>query len=398
MKKVKMTGFVLMIFAGLFCNCEAKAGNDSAKIRMDDITLEIPCEAKELWTLGKEIVGLNKNMILEPGEMRKAAIVLGDLEGGEITEHTRCDIVKIMNMSDMESSIEDCTVISSAATEWNGVALGMSCAEVKDTLGEPDLKEEDQVWHSGSDQADKEYVLIYTTNVFQYAMVFIINDSVEGMFIVDMSERYPEYEDIKLEEGYWLDLEDLVMTKKALLQRKYGLENVSENERQQKINCTIEGMLIEKEMENLGYLLDAGWYLESDNEYETPECSSGEMKLYNYNWHWGEAEVEYDSSDALVRDGSVSSISFINTEDRENAEDPHILGNIDGLRWASFDVNGITEESDISDIINILGMPNKYDFKELDYQSDDQTRYEFVVDAFTGKIKKLKIVFDADEE
>ena len=157
-------------------------------------------------------------------------------------------------------------------------------------------------------------------------------------------------------------------------------------------------MPIEKEMKNLGYLLNAGWYLENDNEYEPPEWYSVEMKLYNYNWHWGEAEVEYDSSDALVRDGSVSSICFMNTEDRENAEDPHIMGNIDGLRWASFDVNGITEESDISDIINILGMPNKYDFKELDYQSDDQMRYEFVVDAFTGKIKRLKIVFDADEE
>ena len=374
----KKSAIVAMILGMMFSVNAIKV--NGAELTVDGSILEIPCQVSELSRLGKETIGLNTNRILVPGEITDAAIILDDIDPCEATEYTRMDTIKVMNTTDQELSVDECTVVAvySAETEWNGITIGTSYEEVKENLGEPD--EEDicaQTFYDG-EEYDK-YVVVYAQNAFQYTALYLINNCVTEIDVVDMAQLYEEYTDIHLPD---VPYEEFMMAEQILMQEKYGVRYASAEEKD--ITCQVEGTVIEKDMENLDTLLHSGWYLEDDNADEQVEYSGGRFRLYNGSSHWGEIWTAYDENVNTVKDGKVEYMEFLNSQSQDN---------VDGLYWASFDVNGINENSEIQDIVSTLGEPYEYDTDNLTYISTEQMKYRFWVDPFAGSIRRLNIIF-----
>lgn len=374
----KKSAIVAMILGMMFSVNAIKV--NGAELTVDGSILEIPCQVSELSRLGKETIGLNTNRILVPGEITDAAIILDDIDPCEATEYTRMDTIKVMNTTDQELSVDECTVVAvySAETEWNGITIGTSYEEVKENLGEPD--EEDicaQTFYDG-EEYDK-YVVVYAQNAFQYTALYLINNCVTEIDVVDMAQPYEEYIDILLPD---VPYEEFMMAEQILMQEKYGVRYASAEEKD--ITCQVEGTVIEKDMENLDNLLHSGWHLEDENADEQVEYSGSRFKLYNESSHWGEVWVAYAENVNTVKDGKVEYMEFLNSQSQDN---------VGGLYWASFDVNGINENSEIQDIVSTLGEPYEYDIDNLTYISTEQMKYRFWVDPFAGSIRRLNIIF-----
>lgn len=374
----KKSAIVAMILGMMFSVNAIKV--NGAELTVDGSILEIPCQVSELSRLGKETIGLNTNRILVPGEITDAAIILDDIDPCEATEYTRMDTIKVMNTTDQELSVDECTVVAvySAETEWNGITIGTSYEEVKENLGEPD--EEDicaQTFYDG-EEYDK-YVVVYAQNAFQYTALYLINNCVTEIDVVDMAQPYEEYIDILLPD---VPYEGFMMAEQILMQEKYGVRYASAEEKD--ITCQVEGTVIEKDMENLDNLLHSGWHLEDENADEQVEYSGSRFKLYNESSHWGEVWVAYAENVNTVKDGKVEYMEFLNSQSQDN---------VGGLYWASFDVNGINENSEIQDIVSTLGEPYEYDIDNLTYISTEQMKYRFWVDPFAGSIRRLNIIF-----
>lgn len=371
---------ILAMILGMMFSVNAIKVN-GAELTIDGSILEIPCQVSELSKLEKETIGLNTNRILVPGEITDAAIILDDIDPCEATEYTRMDTIKVMNTTDQELTVDECTVVAvySTETEWNRITIGTSYEEVKEKLGEPE--EEDicaQTFYDG-EKYDK-YVVVYAQNAFQYAALYLINNNVTEIDVVDMAQPYEEYSDILLPD---VPYEEFMMAKKILMQEKYGVRYASVEEKD--ITCQVEGTVIEKDMENLDTLLHSGWHLEDDNADEQVEYSGNRFRLYNGSSHWGEVWVAYDENVNTVKDGKVEYMEFLNSQSQDN---------VDGLYWSSFDVNGINENSKIQDIVNTLGEPYEYDIDNLTYTSTEQMKYRFWVDPFAGSIRRLNIIFN----
>lgn len=374
----KKSTIVAMILGMMFSVNAVKV--NGAELTVDGSVLKIPCQVSELSKLGKETIGLNTNRILVPGEITDAAIILDDIDASEAKEYTRMDTIKVMNTTDQELEVDECTVVAvySAETEWNGITIGTSYEEVKEQFGEAD--EEDicaQTFYDGEEY--DEYVVVYAQNAFQYTALYLINNCVTEIDVVDMAQSYEEYTDIFLPD---VPYEEFMMAEQILMQEKYGVRNTFREETD--ISCWVEGTVIEKDMENLDTLLHSGWHLEDDNADEQVEYSGSRFRLYNGNSHWGEIWAAYDGNVNTVKDGKVEYMEFLNSKSQDN---------VDGLYWASFDVNGINENSEIQDIISTLGGPYEYDTDNLTYISKEQIKYRFWVDTFTGSIRRLNIIF-----
>ena len=374
----KKSTIVAMILGMIFSVNAVKV--NGVELTVDDSVLEIPCQVSELSKLGKETIGLNTNRILSPGEIADAVIILDDIDASEATEYTRMDTIKVMNTTDQELAVDECTVVAahSAETEWNGITIGTSYEKVKEQLGEPD--EEDicaQAFYNGEEY--DEYVVVYAQNAFQYTALYLINNCVTEIDVVDMEQPYEEYTDILLPD---VPYEEFMMAEQILMQEKYGVRNASTEEKD--ITCQVEGIEIGRDMENLDTLLHSGWHLEDDNADEQVEYSGSRFRLYNGSSHWGEVWAAYDENVNTVKDGKVEYMEFLNSQSQDN---------VDGLYWASFDVNGINENSKIQDIVSTLGEPYEYDTDNLTYISTAQIKYRFWVDAFSGSIRWLNIIF-----